>query len=149
MANAGKVLISEVYSRRTLWRDGNVNFKRKNVTMYVKAGVRYFSSLCPLTSCFCTLTQRFQASAEMLDKSAVLWGITPPRALIAYRRFGHIFTGRVRVGKKASLQHVFPPVLAVCILGSRSSFTLFVSTPLSPWFYCIGCHHFIRIATPP
>jgi hypothetical protein len=35
----------------------------------------------------------------------------------------------------------FPAVLAVCNLGTPSSFTLFVSTPLSPWFYPIGCHH--------
>jgi hypothetical protein len=28
-------------------------------------------------------------------------------------------------------------VLAVCILGTPSSFTLSLSTPLSPWFYPI------------
>jgi hypothetical protein len=44
---------------------------------------------------------------------------------------------------------VFLAVLAVCILGTPSSFTLFVSTPFSPWFYPIGCHHITRFATPP
>ena len=37
--------------------------------------------------------------------------------------------------------YVFPAVLAICILVTPSSFTLFESTPLSPWFYPIGCHH--------
>jgi hypothetical protein len=35
----------------------------------------------------------------------------------------------------------FPTVLAVCTLGTPSSFTLSLSTPLSPWFYPTGCHH--------
>jgi hypothetical protein len=42
--------------------------------------------------------------------------------------------------------YVFPTVLAVCILGTPSSYTLFVSTPLS---HPIGCHHITRFATPP
>jgi hypothetical protein len=41
-----------------------------------------------------------------------------------------------------SIAHMFfSTVLAVCILGTPSSFTLSVSTPLSPCFYPIGCHH--------
>jgi hypothetical protein len=35
----------------------------------------------------------------------------------------------------------FPAVLAEGILGTPSSLTLSLSTPLSPWFYPIGCHH--------
>jgi hypothetical protein len=46
------------------------------------------------------------------------------------------------------LHIIFPTVLAICILGAPSSYTLFVSTPLSPWFYPIGCHHITRFATP-
>jgi hypothetical protein len=37
--------------------------------------------------------------------------------------------------------YVFPAVLADGILGTPSSFTLSLSTPLSPWFYPIRCHH--------
>jgi hypothetical protein len=44
---------------------------------------------------------------------------------------------------------VFPTLLAVCIPGTPSSYTLFVSTHLSPWFYPIGCHHITHFATPP
>jgi hypothetical protein len=40
--------------------------------------------------------------------------------------------------------YVFPTVLAVCILGTPTSYTLFVSTPLS---HPIGCHHITRFAT--
>jgi hypothetical protein len=37
--------------------------------------------------------------------------------------------------------YFFPAVLGDCILGTPSSFTLSVSTPLSPWFNPIDCHH--------
>jgi hypothetical protein len=37
--------------------------------------------------------------------------------------------------------YVFPVVLADCILGTPSFFTFSLSTPLSPRFYPIGCHH--------
>jgi hypothetical protein len=40
-----------------------------------------------------------------------------------------------------SIYVFFPAVLAVCIPGTPSSFTLSLSTPLSHWFYPIGCHH--------
>jgi hypothetical protein len=48
----------------------------------------------------------FQASAAMLMKSAVFWGITRRREVIIYRRFGttyrsHPHGSRVRIGKKA------------------------------------------------
>jgi hypothetical protein len=40
-----------------------------------------------------------------------------------------------------SIPYMLPAVSAVCTLGTPSSFTFSLSTPLSPWFYPICCHH--------
>jgi hypothetical protein len=62
----------------------------------------------------------------MLMTSALFWDITRRRVLET----------DAAKGKAA---------IAVCILVTPSSFTLFVSTPLSLLFYPVGCHHACRL----
>jgi hypothetical protein len=57
----------------------------------------------------------FQAFAAKLMRSALFRDITRRRVVIVYRRFGttyrsHLHGSRVRVGKKASLRCLYPPL---------------------------------------